>query len=303
MSGSHEHGHATRTTSRTRLAIAFGVAVAVFVLQLIGGLVANSLALLADAAHVATDAGGVGLALFAATMALRPATSGRTYGWLRLEVLTAAINAALRLAVGGWVLLEAVNRLRDPGAVQTTTMLIVATIGMAANGVSLWVLAGADRRNLNIRGAYLEVLADLLGSAAVIAAALIIRITGFDRADSVVAILIATAIVPRTLKLLREALDVLLEATPKGVDLDAVRSHLLATDGVLDVHDLHAWTITSGLPVLSAHVVIGEVDLSAGLGGAVLDRISHCLAGHFDVDHCTFQLESAEHQAHERTPC
>jgi len=182
-------------------------------------------------------------------------------------------------------------------------MLVVAVIGMLANGVSLWVLAGADRRNLNVRGAYLEVLADLLGSAAVIVAALVIRITGYDRADSIVAILIAVAIVPRTLRLLREAVDVLLEATPRNVDLDAVRRHLLDTDGVLDVHDLHAWTITSGMPVLSAHVVVADAELSAGHGGAVLDRLGTCLAGHFDVQHCTFQLESARHREHEQISC
>ena len=292
------HAHDRRGTSRGRLAVAFVLAVLVLVGQLVGGLVSGSVALLADAAHVATDATGVGLALFAATMAARPASLQRTFGWQRLEVLAAAVNAAALLAVGGWVLVEAVQRLDRPGDVQSGTMLLVALAGAAANAVSLAVLSGADRTNLNVRGAYLEVVVDLLGSAAVVVAAVVIRYTGFDRADAVVAVVIAVAIVPRTLRLLREAVDVLLEATPRGVDLGDVRRHVLDTPGVLDVHDLHAWTITSGMPVLSAHVVVADDRLSRT--GEVLDALSTCLVGHFDVEHCTFQLEPAGHQPHEQ---
>ena len=308
MGGNHSHRGVPsddpagrRSTSRTRLAVAFGIAVLVLIGQLIGGLLSGSVALLADAAHVATDATGVGLALFATTMAARPASLQRTFGWQRLEVLAAAVNAAALLAVGGWVLVEAVRRLDEPGDVQTGTMLVVAVAGMILNGVSLAVLAGADRTNLNIRGAYLEVLVDLFGSVAVVIAAIIIRTTGFDRADAIVAIAIAVAIVPRTLRLLREAVDVLLEATPRGVDLADVRQHILDTPGVLDVHDLHAWTITSGMPVLSAHIVVDERRLSRS--GEVLDALGVCLAGHFDVEHCTFQLEPTGHRAHEQDAC
>ena len=296
------HDHGARDGTRGRLATAFGIACVVLVLEVVGGLLSGSVALLADAAHVAGDAAGVGLALFAATMAARPATLSRTFGWQRLEVLAAAVNASLLLAVTGWVLFEAVSRLSEPSEVEPVPMLVVAVVGMAANAVSLWVLAGADRASLNVRGAYLEVMADLLGSVAVVVAALVIAFTGFDRADAVVAVGIAVAVVPRALRLLREAVDVLLEATPKGVDLGHVRAHLLDAPGVVDVHDLHAWTITSGLPVLSAHVVVDEQVLRQG-NGAVLDRLGQCLIGHFDVEHSTLQLEPAGHADHERLHC
>ena len=303
---SHDHSSTVRgggVAPRRRLAIAFSIAVVVLVLEVVGGILSGSVALLADAAHVAGDAAGVGLALFAATMAARPATARRSFGWQRLEILAAAVNASLLLAVTGWILFEAVRRLNEPGNVEPVPMLVVAVIGMAANAVSLLVLAGADRNNLNVRGAYLEVLADLLGSVAVVVAAVIIATTGFDRADAVVAVLIAVAVVPRALHLLREAVDVLLEATPKGVDLDRVREHLLTAPGVLDVHDLHAWTITSGLPVLSAHVVVDESLLATRGNGPVLDRLGQCLVGHFDVEHSTLQLEPAGHADHEKLHC
>lgn len=301
MSSGHSHDHAT--SSRRRLAIAFGIAVVVFALQAVGGVLTGSLALLADAGHVLTDAAGVGLALFAATMAARPSSPTRTFGWQRLEVLAAAVNAAVLLTVGAWVLVEAVRRLDEPSEVQAGAMLVVALIGLAANAVSLWVLRGADRDNLNVRGAYLEVLADLLGSVAVVLAAGVIALTGFERADTVVAIVIAVAIVPRALRLLRETVDVLLEATPRGMDLERVRQHMVETPGVLDVHDLHAWTITSGLPVLSAHVVVNDDALADGHGSRVLDALGQCLSGHFDVEHCTFQLEGSHHRAHEGRTC
>ncbi|TBR15180.1 MAG: cation transporter, partial [Chitinophagaceae bacterium] len=202
------HDHSTGR-SRGRLGVALGLALVVLVLEVVGGLLSGSVALLADAAHVGGDAAGVGLALFAATMAGRPPTPRRTFGWQRLEVLAAAVNASLLLAVTGWVLVAAVRRLDSPREVETGTMLAVALVGLAANAVSLLVLSGADRDNLNVRGAYLEVLADLLGSVAVVGAALVIALTGFDRADAVVAIGIAVAVVPRALHLLREAVDVL----------------------------------------------------------------------------------------------
>ena len=295
----HDH---SAGRSRGRLGVALGLALLVLVLEVVGGLLSGSVALLADAAHVGGDAAGVGLALFAATMAGRPPTPRRTFGWQRLEVLAAAVNAAVLLAVTGWVLVAAVRRLGSPGEVETGTMLVVAAIGLVANAASLLVLSGADRDNLNVRGAYLEVLADLVGSVAVVGAAVVIALTGFDRADAVVAIAIAVAVVPRALHLLREAVDVLLEATPKGVDLEHVRIHLLAEEGVLDVHDLHAWTITSGLPVLSAHVVVDDGVLALG-NGRVLDRLGECLRGHFDVEHSTLQLEPAGHAASEQLAC
>ena len=296
------HDHSAGVRDRARLAVALGLALAVLALEVVGGLLAGSVALLADAAHVGGDAAGVGLALFAAAMAGRPSTPQRTFGWQRLEVLVAAVNAGLLLVVTGWVLVEAAGRLRTPSEVEPVTMLAVAALGLVANAVSLLVLAGADRTNLNVRGAYLEVLADLLGSVAVVVAAVVIALTELDRADSAAAVLIAVAVVPRALRLLREAVDVLLEATPRGVDLAHVRAHLLSAPGVLDVHDLHAWTITSGLPVLSAHVVVDAGVLAQG-NGPVLDRLGECLTGHFDVEHSTLQLEPSGHADHEHLRC
>ncbi|SBW26231.1 cation efflux protein [Candidatus Protofrankia californiensis] len=263
-----------------------------------GGLVSGSLALLADAGHMATDAAGLGLALIAAVLAQRPATEVRTFGLARMEILAAVVNAAVLFALAGYILVEAGRRLTDSPEIGTGLMLVVALVGLAANAVSLWVLRHGQRTSLNVRGAYLEVLGDLLGSAAVVVAAVVIALTGFERADAVASVLVAVMILPRTWGLLREAVDVLLEATPRNVDLAAVRAHILAVPGVIGVHDLHAWTITSGLPVLSAHVVVDDATAN-GEQGQVLDRLGECLADHFDVEHCTFQVEPVRHRDHE----
>ncbi|HLZ37101.1 MAG TPA: cation diffusion facilitator family transporter, partial [Mycobacteriales bacterium] len=259
----------------------------------------SSLALLADAGHMLTDAAGLGLALLAAVFAGRPATPERTFGYLRAEILAAVLNAVLLIAVAVYVLVEAVRRLVEPPEIAHGLMLLVALVGLAANTASLLLLRPGSTESLNLRGAYLEVLGDLLGSAAVVVAALVIRFTGFLRADAVASALIALLILPRTWRLLRDATDVLLEATPKGVDLAEVRDHMMAVPGVLDVHDLHAWTITSGVPVLSVHVVVEGASLADAGGGPVLDQLGACLADHFDVEHCTFQLEPAGHREHE----
>lgn len=298
MGAGHSHGTATGT-HRNRLLGVLAITVTVMVAEIIGGLISGSLALLADAGHMLTDAAGVGLALLAAAFAARPATAKRTFGYQRFEILAAVINALLLFGVAGYVLVEAIRRFNAPPEVSTGVMLAVAVVGLVANAGSVLVLRGGQRESLNVRGAYLEVLGDLLGSAAVIVAAVVIQVTGFTRADAIASAAIGLMILPRTWALLREALDVLLEATPKGVDLTEVRQHLLDTLGVIGVHDLHAWTITSGLPVLSVHVVVAEEALADGGGGRVLDQLGHCLAGHFDVEHCTFQLEAPGHLDHE----
>jgi cation diffusion facilitator family transporter len=284
---------------RRQLLLALSIALTVLVVELAGAWVSGSLALLADAGHVLADAGGVALALVATTLAQRPPSARRTFGWQRLEILAAAINAVLLLGVAGFVLVEGVRRLGDPPDIEPVPMLAVAAVGLFGNGVAMALLHRGQRESMNVRGAYLEVLADLLGSAAVVVAGVVVLATGWYGADPVASILIGLFILPRTWILLREALDVLLEATPRGVDLAEVRRHMIDVDGVLDVHDLHAWTITSGLPVLSAHVVVSERVLSDGHGGIVLDRLGNCLSRHFDVEHSTFQLEAAQHRAHE----
>jgi cobalt-zinc-cadmium efflux system protein len=244
---------------------------------------------------VLADGTGIGLALLAVRFAARPATAQRTFGYYRVEILAAVVNAVLLFGVAGFVLVEAWRRLTEPPEVASGLMLAVAAAGLVANAVSMWLLRDGQHRSLNLRGAYLEVWGDLLGSVAVLAAAAVIAITGFQAADPIASALIAVLILPRTWRLLREAVDVLLEAAPKGVDLAEVRRHLAETPGVRDVHDLHAWTITSGLPVLSVHVVLER----GADAGRVLDGLGDCLAGHFDIEHSTFQLEQPEHRGHE----
>lgn len=291
----HDHHHSAAAAHRGRLAVVFAITVALLLVEVAGAAISGSLALLADAGHVLADGAGVGLALLAIRFAARPATPQRTFGYYRLEILAAVVNAVLLFGVAGFVLVEAWRRLTEPPEVASGLMLAVAVIGLAANAVSIWLLRGGQRQSLNLRGAYLEVWGDLLGSVAVLAAAVVIALTGFDAADPIASAVIGLAILPRTWRLLREAVDVLLEAAPKGVDLDEIRRHLLETPGVTDVHDLHAWTITSGLPVLSVHVVL-ERDADSG---KVLDGLGACLAGHFDIEHSTFQLELPEHRGHE----
>jgi cobalt-zinc-cadmium efflux system protein len=291
----HDHAPSAAAAHRDRLAAVFAITLVILVVELVGAALSGSLALLADAGHVLADGAGVGLALLAIRFAARPATPQRTFGYYRLEILAAVVNAVLLFGVAGFVLVEAWRRLTEPPAVASGLMLAVAAVGLVANAACLWLLRDGQKTSLNMRGAYLEVLGDLLGSVAVLAAGAVIALTGFRVADPIASAVIAVAILPRTWRLLREAVDVLLEAAPKGVDLAEVRRHLVETPGVTDVHDLHAWTITSGLPVLSVHVVL-ERDADAG---QVLDGLGACLAGHFDIEHSTFQLEQPEHRGHE----
>ncbi len=300
MGPGHGHGPATAAAShRSRLAAVLVITVVVALAQVVGGLLAGSLALLADAGHMITDAAGIAVALLAVGLAARPPTNARTYGMQRAEILAALANALVLGGIGCWVLVEASTRWSEPPDVETGLMLGVALLGAAANAGCLLLLRDGQRGSLTLRGAYLEVLGDLLGSTAVVVAAVVIAATGWTRADVVASAAIGVMILPRAWGLLRQVLDVLLEATPRGVDLDHVRDHIREVDGVVDVHDLHAWVITSGVPVLSAHVVVDDDCIAQGRSGQVLDRLGECLAGHFDIAHCTFQLEPLGHQAHE----
>jgi cobalt-zinc-cadmium efflux system protein len=298
----HTHAPAAATVSagqRRRLAVVLALTVAMLVAEVVGAALSGSLALLADAGHMATDAAGIALALGAVTLAQRPARGRRTFGWQRVEILAAVANGLLLLAVAVYVLVAAVQRIGHPPTIGSGLMLAVSSVGLVVNVVSLAVLHGGRDASLNVRGAYLEVLGDALGSVAVIVAAVVIATTGWVAADVVASVAIGFLVLPRASHLLREAFDVLLEAAPRGVDLEQVRAHMVEVDGVLGVHDLHAWTITSGLPVLSAHVVVTEEALGAGHGGRVLDALCACLGTHFDVEHCTFQLEGETHSSHE----
>jgi cobalt-zinc-cadmium efflux system protein len=285
----HSHSAAGRHAGSLRAAIV--IAAILLVVEVVAGIAANSLALLADAGHVFADVSGMLLSLVAIRVAARPPTGARSFGLYRLEMLVAAANAVLLLGIAVVVLVEAVRRLAAPPDVQPGLVIVVAIVALAGNVAALRLLAGGQRESLTMRGAYLEVVGDLLGAAAVLVAGLVIALTGWHPADAVASILVAVLIVPRTLRLLRDSVDVLLEATPKNVDLADVERHIREAPGVIDVHDLHAWTITSGMNVVSAHVVLAE----DGKPGDVLDHLGTCLADDFDVNHSTFQLETPEH--------
>ncbi len=268
--------------------------------EVLGAALSGSLALLADAGHLATDAAGIGLSLVASRYAARPATVQRTFGYQRAEVLAALVNALLLFGVAAVVLVEAVRRLAAPPAVTGRTLLIFAAVALAGNLIAMVILARGRSASLTLRAVFLELLSDALGSAAVLVAGIVIALTGQPRVDAVAAVAIGLFILPRVWRLLREVVDVLLENAPAGLNMAHVRDHIVGVPGVVDVHDLHVWTITSGVPVLSAHVVVDDVTMRSGGGGQVLDRLCDCLADRFDVEHCTFQLEPGGHQDHER---
>ncbi|MET7889680.1 cation diffusion facilitator family transporter [Streptomyces mirabilis] len=311
MGAGHDHGHAhgapaTGTAAaayRGRLRVALSITLTVMVVEIVGGLMADSLALVADAAHMATDAVGLGMALLAIHFANRPPSGNRTFGYARAEILAALANCLLLLGVGGYVLYEAIHRFVTPADTEGGLTIVFGLIGLVANTISLTLLLRGQKDSLNVRGAFLEVVADALGSVAVIISAAVIMTTGWQAADPIASILISIMIVPRTWKLLHETLDVLLEAAPKNVDMAEVRAHILALSGVEDVHDLHAWTITSGMPVLSAHVVVSSEVLNAIGHEKMLHELQGCLGHHFDVEHCTFQLEPSGHAEHEAKLC
>jgi cobalt-zinc-cadmium efflux system protein len=312
MGAGHDHGHShggpppTGTAAsayKGRLRIALAITLSVMVLEIVGGILSDSLALIADAAHMATDAVGLAMALLAIHFANRPAGLNRTFGFARAEILAALANCLLLLGVGAYLLFEAVERFITPAETKGWLTIAFAVVGLLANMVSLSILVRGQKESLNVRGAYLEVLADTLGSLTVLVSAAIILATGWLPADPIASLVIGLMIVPRTWKLLRETLNVLLEAAPKGVDMGEVRAHIVGLPGVEDVHDLHAWTITSGMPVLSAHVVVSQHILDAVGHEKMLHDLQGCIGGHFDVEHCTFQLEPVGHAEHEARLC
>ncbi|WP_344791798.1 cation diffusion facilitator family transporter [Gryllotalpicola daejeonensis] len=300
----HDHGAAAGASARSRLSVAFAITCVILLAQVLGAVLTGSLALIVDAGHLLTDAGGLAMALFAAQLAGRPATSKRTWGFARAEVLAATAQAAVLLGVGVFVLIEGIQRLVSPPALQSGSLLVFGVIGLVGNLISIAVLTGGRAANFNLRAAFLEVVNDALGSLGVIVAALVIAATGWQGADAVAAILIGALILPRAFRLLRQTIDVLLESTPAGLDLDLVRAHLLGIEHVSEVHDLHATQIATGLPVLTAHITVDADCFRDGHAPAILDQLQACVAEHFpiSVEHSTFQLEPAAHQRHEHTP-
>ncbi|TFB51227.1 cation diffusion facilitator family transporter [Cryobacterium tagatosivorans] len=296
----HDHTPAA-AGNRTRLTIAIGIVACVLVVEVIGAWLTGSLALLADAGHMFSDLAGLLIALAATVVAARPPTDRQTYGYQRAEVFGALINGLILVAVAVGVVIGAVSRLvaADQAEVRGTPMLVVAVIGLVANVAALLLLLRpAAANSINMRGAYLEVLGDTLGSIAVIIAAGVILTTGFQQADAIASLLIAGMILPRAYSLLRDVVRVFSESVPKDTDVAEIRKHILETAGVVAVHDVHVWAITSGAHVFSAHVVVDPAVLNSGGAGALLDELSDCLSHHFDVDHSTFQLEPAGRAGH-----
>ena len=304
MSG-HDHDHAVAgTRQRGKLLVVFAITFTVMAAEIIGAFLTGSLALLADAGHMFTDSTGLLIALIAASLALKPPTLKRTWGYKRAEIIAAAFQAALLLVVGTFVIVEGIRRFFEPPEIAGPAMLWFGVIGLAGNAIGLIVLASGRNHNFNMKAAFLEVLNDALGSVAVITAAIIIAVTGWVQADAIVSLLIGVLIIPRTLKLLRDTVNVLMENAPAGLDLGEVREHILALPHVIDVHDLHASLVGSGTPVLSAHVTVEDTCMMDGHAATILADLQRCVAEHFEVsvEHSTFQIEPAAHRDQESIP-
>lgn len=306
MGAGHNHGPAASETGypgdfRKKLWIAFSITATIVVAQAIGSFITGSLALLTDTAHAITDAFGLLVALIAGTLMLKPANSKRTWGFRRIEVIAALGQSALLLVVGTYAAIEGIRRLFEPPEVPASELLIFGIIGLVANIIAITILASSRGSNFNMRAAFLEVLNDALGSFGVIIAAIVIATTGFTQADAIAGLFIVSLIVPRALTLMCETIGVLMEFTPKGLDLDKVRSHILELDHVQDVHDLHASTVATGLPTLTAHVVVADECFTDGHAAQMLQEIKDCVAGHFEVSvhHSTFQIETEHIAEHE----
>lgn len=296
MGAGHSHSHESAgMRNRKALLITFCLGISVLVVQLIGAVISGSLALLADSVHVFADVTGVALALTAITLAAKPTRQERTFGLYRLEILATVFNALLLLGLSAWILYEAWGRWFNPEQIDAPVMIAAAVYGLIANTVGVLLLRRGSAESLAVKGAYLEVLSDAIGSAGVVLAGLVILITDWTRVDSLVSLGIALFIIPRTLFLLRDSLGVLMENAPSGLDLDEVRRHMLEVQGVVAVHDLHAWVITSGMASLSAHVTVDPDPYENGSGHHVLDRLDECLHDCFEISHTTFQLEPVAH--------
>lgn len=300
----HAHDHDAQAANRTRLAIAIAIIGVFLVVQVVGGLLSGSLALLADAGHMTSDLLGLVIALGAAIVAARPANDRQTYGFRRFEVFGALANGVILVVVAVAVTAGAIGRLvsgaqGEAHEVAGGPMLAIAVAGLVANVVALLVLRGGAKDSINLRGAYLEVLGDAIGSVLVIVAAAVILTTGWDAADPIASLAIAALIVPRALILLRDVMRVLSQSTPAETDVAEIRDHIVRTRGVVAVHDVHVWAITTGAHVFSAHVEVEPAVFAEGRVGELLDELGGCLSEHFDVEHSTFQLEPSGRGRHE----
>ena len=295
----HVHRSASAETDRRALTLALVLLVAFMAFEVGAAIYANSLALLADAGHMLVDVGALALSLLAIGLAARPETGSHTYGLKRAEILAAAANGLALIVVSALVTYDAIVRLVHPGPVRGGVLIVVASVGVVVNMVATLTMGRANRRSLNMEGAYRHILTDLYGFIGTLIAGVVIVTSGFDRADAVASLIVVALMLKAATALLRPALRILLEATPEDIDLDEVRRHLMELPEVRSVHDLHAWTLTSSLPILTAHVVVTDDCFTTGEAGRVLDHLQECLSGHFDVEHSTLQFESAGHIEHE----
>lgn len=296
-SHSHSHSHSPASANQKRLAVVFGLTLLYLIAEVIGGWLTQSLALWADAGHMLTDAAGIGLALFAMRFAARPATPERTYGFYRVEILAALTNAVVLIGISLFILYEAYQRFRNPPTVASKPMLLIAALGLVVNLVGVFILRQGAAESLNMKGAYYEALADALTSVGVIVAGLIMWTTGWYYADPLISAGIGLFILPRTWSLLREAVSVLLEGTPTDVNLTALRTAISQVEGVAGVHDLHVWSLTSGVNAMSAHAVLADGQNYH----RVLAAVRECVLHNFKIAHATIQIEQqgcAEHETH-----
>jgi cobalt-zinc-cadmium efflux system protein len=284
-----------RTTDSRRLGLALTITAIYFFAEVLGGLWTNSLALLSDAGHMFSDTAALGLSLCAFQIARRPATSKRTYGYQRLEILAALINGLILWLVVGVIFTEAYRRLLDPPEVHTIGMLVVAVVGLAVNMVAGRILYACDRGNLNIRGAFLHVVGDALGSVGAVVAALIMLFTGWYMADPMISFLIGILILYTSWELVRDSVDILMQSVPRGINTEEVQRAMEQVSGVIKIHDLHVWSVTSGVFTLSAHAVIDE----SGDPQAILDQVEARLKSAFSIEHTTIQLETEDREERE----
>lgn len=294
----HTHG-VNPDADRRYLWMALSLLGAFLIAEVIVAFISGSLALLSDAGHMLSDVLALAAALWAMNLASRPARGRWTFGWKRAEILSAAGNGVTLLVVSVVVGLEAIRRLADPPEVEGGLVLIVALVGIAVNVVVAWLVAKANRSSLNVEGAYQHILTDLYGFIGTVVAGAVILLTGWTRADAIASLIVVALMLYAAWGLLRDSGHILLEGAPNNVDLDDLRRHLLQNHGVVSVHDLHVWTVTSNLPAVSVHVVLEDECFSAGMAPQMLDTLQGCLRGHFDLEHSTFQFEPAGHSAHE----
>ena len=293
--GGHSHGghsregHSYGNADRRALAVVFAQTTTFLVVEVIGGLLNGSLALQADAGHMASDTASIGLALFAFWLSARPATPNRSFGYKRAEILAALFNGMTLVAISVWIFVEAIRRLQEPPEILGGWMLVVAVLGLLINLVGAYILTRSEGESLNLQGALRHVIADVMGSVGAIAASLVIILTGWVYADPIISALIGLLVLGSSWKLLRDSVNVLLEQAPRGIDAEAVGRKMVEVEGVVEVHDLHVWTITSGFPALSAHVLVGkEVDCHARRR-----EIEGVLSGEFGIGHTTLQVDHA----------